>query len=151
MSKGPLRRALILLHTFAGADNPDRGFGEYGSVEPFQIRRTIVVLRRLRDGLTLKVSPAAVRQTVLPSGLDPSTVEGASSDGAMHSERGLTRATAPPVQSIFLCLEDLTSRGPSNTIPLMRNCCHSSQRLPHPQLYFFSLRQSHHDYQTELF
>jgi len=24
----------------AGADNPDRGFGEYGSVEPFSMRRT---------------------------------------------------------------------------------------------------------------
>src|ERR1700694_2209206 len=33
----------------AGADNPDRGFGEYGSVKPFPIRRTIVVSRPLRD------------------------------------------------------------------------------------------------------
>jgi len=33
----------------AGTDSPDRGFGEYGSVEPFQIRRTIVVSRPLRD------------------------------------------------------------------------------------------------------
>src|SRR5450755_2841109 len=33
----------------ARADNPDRGFGKYGSVEPFPIRRTIVVSRPLRD------------------------------------------------------------------------------------------------------
>jgi hypothetical protein len=31
----------------AGTDNPNQGFGEYGSAEPFQMRRTIYVLRPL--------------------------------------------------------------------------------------------------------
>ena len=55
----------------AETDNPDRGFGECGSVEPFQIRRTILVaLNRYAVGSLLadrEVARAGTRETPLLS------------------------------------------------------------------------------------
>ena len=72
----------------------------------------------LADGLTSKVSPAAVYQAGLPLGPHAWIAEEAAfSDDAMSSERGQARATAPPAQSIYLYFEGLTLTAPGNIIP----------------------------------
>ncbi len=61
-----------------GADNPDRRFGEYGSVEPFPIRRRILVSRPLRDFLSrealVSFDPSSVKIAPVCNPTDRSSV-----------------------------------------------------------------------------
>ena len=62
----------------ARTDSPDRGLGEYGSVEPFQIRRTIAVSRPLRDALSrealVSFDPSSVKIAPVCNPTDRSSV-----------------------------------------------------------------------------
>ena len=73
---------------------------------------------RTRAIYAAKVSPAGVYQAGLPSGPHAWIAEEAAfSDDAMSSEPGQVHANARPVQSIYLCSEDLTLIAPGNTTP----------------------------------
>jgi hypothetical protein len=87
----------------------------------------------------------------LPSGLDPSTVEGASSEDAMNFERVPARANVPACAIHLPRFLGSNFARSKQYISIIMQSLSLIISLPHPQSYFFSLRQSHYHYQAELF